>query len=80
MPNNKHLTLDDRNFIHTGLNNGLSFRQIALHLDKDPSTISKEIRKNRVPIFTGSGGNDNRNPNRNDLFFSDNGSKRLQRR
>jgi IS30 family transposase len=61
MPNNKHLTLDDRNFIHTGLNNGLSFRQIALHLDKDPSIISKEIRKNRVPIFTGSGG---RTPNR----------------
>lgn len=61
MPNNKHLTLDDRNYIHTGLNTGLSFRQIALHLDKDPSTISKEVRHYRMPILTGAVG---RTPNK----------------
>jgi IS30 family transposase len=61
MPNNKHLTLDNRNFIHTGLNIGLSFRQIALHLDKDPSTISKEVRRHRIPVSTGAVG---RVPNR----------------
>jgi hypothetical protein len=42
MPNNKHLTLDDRNFIHTGLNTGLSFRQIALHLAKTLQQFQKK--------------------------------------
>jgi len=56
MPNQKHLTLDDRNYIHSGLNTGLSFRQIAHHLDKDPSTISKEVRLHRVSLSTGAVG------------------------
>jgi transposase, IS30 family len=53
MPKYKHLTLDDRIFIQTGLNEGRSFRKIARSLDKDPSSISKEVRKNR--IFTSAG-------------------------
>lgn len=47
MPNQKHLTLDDRSYIQASLNDGQSFRRIAQHLDKDPSTISKEIRHHR---------------------------------
>ena len=46
--NQKHLTLDNRITIEKGLDTGTSLRQIALSLDKDPSTISKEIRKHRT--------------------------------
>lgn len=44
MANNKHLTLDNRFTIETMLNNKSSFKAIADALDKDPSTISKEVR------------------------------------
>ena len=44
MPNNKHLGLSDRTTIETELDKGSSFKHIALALDKDPSTISKEVR------------------------------------
>ena len=46
--NQKHLTLNGRIDIEKGLNQGLSLRQIAKSLGKDPSTISKEIRKHRT--------------------------------
>lgn len=48
MANNKHLTLDNRSTIEVMLNNKSSFRAIADALDKDPSTISKEIRSHLV--------------------------------
>ena len=44
MPNNKHLDLTDRTTIETELDKGSSFKTIALALDKDPSTISKEVK------------------------------------
>lgn len=44
MPNNKHLTLDNRTTIESMLNAQSSFKEISAALDKDPSTISKEIR------------------------------------
>ena len=56
MPNQKHLTLDDRSYIHSSLNEGKSFRQIAHHLDKEPSTISKEVRLHRTLILSGAPG------------------------
>jgi len=56
MPNQKHLTLEDRSYIQVSLDNGLSFRQIARHLDKDPSTISKEVRRHRTPLLSGAYG------------------------
>lgn len=56
MPNHKHLTLDDRCHIQASLNAGHSFRQIARSIDKDPSTISKEVRHHRVPSSTGAVG------------------------
>lgn len=56
MPNNKHLTMDDRSYIHASLNAGHSFRYIARYLDKDPSTISKEVRRHRTHLLTGAVG------------------------
>lgn len=43
--NHKHLELSDRIKIERGLADGISFRAIALDTGKDPSTISKEVRK-----------------------------------
>lgn len=43
----KHLTLSDRIFIEQSLTNHDSFKDMATVLKKDPSTISKEIRKHR---------------------------------
>lgn len=46
--NQKHLTLSQRIEIEKGLNDGLSFAEIARKTGKDPSTISKEVRKHRA--------------------------------
>lgn len=46
--NNKHLTLNDRCFIEDSLNDGLSFKEIARYLCKDPTTVSKEVRLHRL--------------------------------
>ena len=43
--NQKHLTLSDRINIEKGLNNGDSFATIARVVNKDATTISKEVRK-----------------------------------
>ncbi|MDR0287885.1 MAG: IS30 family transposase [Clostridiales bacterium] len=47
-PNGKHLTEDDRAFIAEALQINMTFKQIAKQLCKDATTISKEIRTNRV--------------------------------
>lgn len=44
MANQKHLTAEQRSSIQDMLSRGLSFTEIGVMLDKDPSTISKEIR------------------------------------
>ena len=54
--NQKHLDLSARIIIEQHLNNGDSFRSIAIELSKDPSTISKEIRRHSIirmhlPLF-----------------------------
>lgn len=46
--NQKHLTLEDRNFIEQALNQNMTFNEIGKFLSKDSSTISKEIRKHRI--------------------------------
>lgn len=46
--NQKHLSLDDRKYIKRSLDQGLSFKEIAKYLCKDPATISKEIRAHRL--------------------------------
>ena len=43
--NQKHLSLSDRINIEKGLNNNDSFATIAKVVQKDPTTISKEVRK-----------------------------------
>ena len=48
MSNNLHLLLDERNIIEQELNNNNSLKNIAILLDKDPTTISKEIKKHRI--------------------------------
>lgn len=46
--NQKHLTLSDRIIIEQSLNEGISFKSIAKQLHKDPTTISKEVKKHRT--------------------------------
>jgi len=41
----KHLTLDDRIKIQEMLGSGENLKSIAIELNKDPGTVSKEIRK-----------------------------------
>lgn len=46
--NQKHLTLEDRLYIEKALSQGMSFKDIGRFLCKDPTTISKEIKKHRL--------------------------------
>jgi IS30 family transposase len=51
--NHKHLTLSDRTYIEQELFRGTSFKQIASTLQKDPTTISKEVRLHRQKLGSG---------------------------
>lgn len=46
--NQKHLTLDNRVFIEKCLDQDMSMKDIAKPLCKDPTTISKEVKKHRT--------------------------------
>lgn len=48
MANQKHLSLEDRQVIQDLLDHHASFKEIGRKLDKDCSTISKEVRTRRV--------------------------------
>jgi IS30 family transposase len=50
MSNAKHLTRDDRVAIEEGLTLGLSKSQIAHRIDKDKSTVGKEIKAHRITV------------------------------
>ena len=43
-----HLTLSDRIYIEQALERRMKFKDIALFIEKDPTTVSKEIRRHRV--------------------------------
>ena len=43
----KHLTLSDRNDIQLGLERGETFKAIGHLILKDPTTVSKEVKRNR---------------------------------
>lgn len=45
--NQMHLTLENRIYIEKCLDNGMAFKEIAKYLCKDPTTISKEVKKHR---------------------------------
>ena len=52
----KHLTLSDRILIEKGLNGNLSFTEIGRQIHKDPTTVSKEVRRHtKVKEFNGYG-------------------------
>lgn len=46
--NQRHMTLDDRIYIEQALEKGISFKDIGKFLRKDPTTISKEVKKRRI--------------------------------
>lgn len=46
--NHSHLTLSDRIYIEQALERCMKFKDIAIFIGKDPSTVSKEIRRHRV--------------------------------
>lgn len=50
----KHMTLDDRIAIQKGLKEALPFAEIAASIGKDPSTISKEVRRHLIEKETGT--------------------------
>ena len=56
MANNKHLIIDDRITISQMLRERKSFMEIGESLNKDPSTISKEIRNHIILSKTGCHG------------------------
>ncbi|MBR6402031.1 MAG: IS30 family transposase [Eubacterium sp.] len=43
--NNKHLTLSDRILLEKCLNEDMSFKEIARYMDKDPTTVSREVKR-----------------------------------
>lgn len=48
----KHLTEDDRAFIASSLDACISFKKIANTLCKNPSTIAKEVKQNRIETLS----------------------------
>lgn len=44
----KHLTIEDRIIIEYGLDQCYSLKKIAEKVSKGPTTISKEIKRNRI--------------------------------
>ena len=48
----KHLTISDRLFIEEALSGGKSFQEIAISLEKHPTTIAKEVHKHRIADST----------------------------
>lgn len=56
--NHKHLTLSDCIYIEQSLLEHKTFKEIAAYLSKDPSAISKEIRRSMdeqpIPHYKGN--------------------------
>lgn len=44
----KHMTLSDRTDIQVGLENRKTFKEIALEIQKDPTTVAKEVKRNKL--------------------------------
>lgn len=49
----KHLSLDQRKVINSGIASNRSLRDIALSIGYDPTSISKEVKRNRVKYTNG---------------------------
>lgn len=50
---NKHLTLDDRIDIQECLNKGMTFKAIAKRIEKDQTTVSKEVKRHAITHESG---------------------------
>ena len=50
---NKHLTGEDRKEIEECLDKGMSFKHIAKHIMKDPTTVSYEVKHHRMEYRNG---------------------------
>jgi IS30 family transposase len=48
MSNQKHMTIDDREYIEQALNQNITFKEMGKYLGKDPTTIAKEVKKHRI--------------------------------
>lgn len=54
MKNNwKHINFEQRKTIHSSISHNFKLIQIAEILNLDPTSISKEVKRNRVPIKLG---------------------------
>ena len=53
-PDGKHLSAEDRDFIASSLAQNMTFKAIAAYLTKDPTTISREVKTNRIFQQAGS--------------------------
>lgn len=51
LPTQKHMTLEARKYIEEALNEKKSISQIARDLDRSETTIAREIKKHRQPMF-----------------------------
>lgn len=51
--NHMHLSLSDRIYIEQALERRMKFKDIAIFIEKDPSTVSKEIRRHRIKKSSG---------------------------
>ena len=54
----KHLRIEDRLIIEYGLDQNYTLKEIAERVGKDPTTISKEIKRNRFLKVSKKKGND----------------------
>lgn len=50
---NRHMTLDDRIEIQTGLRSGMTFKAIARRIGKSPTTVSREVRTRSITHQSG---------------------------
>ena len=49
----KHLTLEQRKVISSGISHENKLKEIGKSLQVDPTSISKEVKRNRIEISTG---------------------------
>ena len=49
----KHLTLEQRKVISSGISHEIKLKEIGKSLQVDPTSISKEVKRNRIEISTG---------------------------
>lgn len=50
----KHINFEQRKIISSGIAKNLKLKEIAFHLDIDPTSVSKEVKRNRDAILIGN--------------------------